>query len=457
MIGIFEYGAKVFGISPAVDFRLEIGFIAIVCGLMTLSILRLLPGDFIRLVGGAIIRSIYRIQVVNPERIPAKGGALLLPNHVTFADGLFISAACPRPVRFVMDEAFMAKRSIRLFVSIFETVTIRRDQPREAIRITIDALKKGDLVCLFPEGQLTRTGALNELRRGFELIAKKAGHPLIPMWCDGSWGSIFSFERGRFFRKWPYRLPYGMKVAFGGEIRPEDADLDTVRQGLLLASAAAVAKRFESPVWGTRIPKGSSELVRKFKANDAATRRRIWVNGHQIGQVSGLQRYQPFQALNGDPCLSNLPAISLTFPELFGAEWKALDDVNGDLSMAWVGGDRLRRELGHTQLSAELVFYDFGESALHPVFRAGLLHCPCLAVDGIVIAMSMPHPRKPSPDGEEQSGHKLGTWGKLLPGWFLQPSETGVFRAFGPAAPKEGLALPAKCFLDADGFLSRRK
>ncbi len=454
LIGIFEYGGKVFGISSAVDFRLEIGFLAIVCGLVSLSLLRLLPGDFIRLVGGAVIRWIYRIQVVNPERIPGKGGALLLPNHVTFADGLFISAACPRPVRFVMDEAFMAKRSIRIFVSIFDTVTIRRDQPREAIRITIDALKKGALVCLFPEGQLTRTGTLNELRRGFELIAKKAGHPLIPMWCDGSWGSIFSFERGRFFRKWPYRPRYGMTVAFGGEIQPEDADSETVRQGLLSASAVALGKRFEAPVWVTRIPKGKTEIVQKFRANDVSTRRRIWANGHQIGQVSGLQRHQPFRVLNGDPCLSGLPGVLLTFPELYGAEWKALDAVNGDISVAWVGGDRLRREFGHTQLSAELVFYDFGQSALNPIFRSGLLHCPCLAVDGIVIAMSMPHPRKPSIDGEEQLGHKLGTWGKLLPGWFLEPAETGGLRAHGPAAPTEGLPLPAKCRLDAEGYLT---
>lgn len=457
LIRTFETGVEVFEISPAIDLRLEIAFIAMVCGLMTLSVLRLLPGDFIRLVGGGIIRSIYRIQVVNPDRIPAKGGALLLPNHVTFADGLFISAACPRPVRFVMDEAFMAKRSIRLFVSIFDTVTIRRDQPREAIRITIGALKKGDLVCLFPEGQLTRTGTLNELKRGFELIARKAGHPLIPMWCDGSWGSIFSFERGRFFRKLPYRLPYGMAVAFGREIRSEEADLEAVRQGLLLASAEATGKRFEAPGWATRIPRGKNAALLEFKTCDKARCRRIWVNGHQIGQVSGLQRHQPFHVLKGDPCLPDLAGVLLTFCELFGAEPKAHDSVNGNVAASWVGGDRLRHELGHTQLSTELVFYDFGPNALDPIFRAGLLHCPCLAVDGIVIAMSMPHPGKPNGDSDDQSGHKLGTWGKLLPGWFLLPSGESGFRVYGPAAPEEGLPLPIKCFLDAEGYLSCRK
>jgi acyl-[acyl-carrier-protein]-phospholipid O-acyltransferase/long-chain-fatty-acid--[acyl-carrier-protein] ligase len=450
VIGIFEYTAKTFGISPATGFRFEIGFIGVVCGWMSLSIIRLLPGDFIRLLGGALIRALYRIQTVNPERLPAKGGALLLPNHVSFADALFISAACPRPVRFVMDEAFMARRSIRLFVSLFDTVTIRRDQPREAIRITIEALKKGDLVCLFPEGQLTRTGTLNELQRGFELIARKADHPLIPLWCDGSWGSIFSFEGGRFFRKRPYRQPSGMTLAFGCEIKPEAADLESVRHGLLVSSAAAVAKCFETPGWGTRVPQGDGEAVRNFRASGEATRRRMWVNGHQIGQIQALQRRQPFCVLLDSPVMPGL----LTFSELFGAEMMTLNAVAGDLAASWVGGDPLRDQFSRTQLSAKIVFYDFGQRALEPILGAGLLHCPCLAVEGIVIAMSMPDPPAPTDGGDAQAGHKPGTWGKLLPGWFLMPSENGALRAHGPAAPEEGLALPAQCFLDAEGFLA---
>jgi acyl-[acyl-carrier-protein]-phospholipid O-acyltransferase/long-chain-fatty-acid--[acyl-carrier-protein] ligase len=454
IIGIFEYVSKAVNIPESIDFRLEIAFVGIICGLMTLSIIRLLPGDFIRLIGGAFIRSIYRIHVVNPERIPPKGGALLLPNHVTFADGLFISAACPRPVRFVMDEGFMAKRSIRLFVSIFDTVTIRKDHPREAIRITIDALRNGDLVCLFPEGQLTRTGTLNELRRGFELIAKKAAHPLIPMWCDGSWGSIFSFERGRFFRKRPYRLPYGMTIAFGTEILPAHADLELVQQGLLKTSCTAVGNRFQTPAWGRRIPKGPPELVRLFNAHSESERRRIWINGYQIGQVNALQRHTRFMGLSGDVTLSGLPSITLTFSELFESRLKVRVAVDGNQPASWVGGDQLRTQLGHTQLAADLIFYDFGKRALEPIYRASLVHCPCLAIDGIVVAMSMPDPATPNPESECQQGHKLGTWGKLLPGWYLLPSETGGLIAHGPAAPPCGLLLPPKSYLDPEGFLA---
>jgi len=71
-----------------------------------------------------------------------------------------------------------------------------------------------------------------------------------------------------------------------------------------------------------------------------------------------------------------------------------------------------------------------------------------------VIAMSMPHPTAPWSDSEPEIGHKLGTWGKLLPGWYLLPSEDGGLYAYGPAAGRNGLALPKGCFLDAEGFLA---
>ena len=103
-------------------------------------------------------------------------------------------------------------------------------------------------MCLFPEGQLTRTGTLCKLQRGFELIARKAGHPLVPLWCDGSWGSIFSFERKRFFRKRPYHgLRHGLSVAFGATIAAPAADIDGLRDALLQASAEAIDARFSTP------------------------------------------------------------------------------------------------------------------------------------------------------------------------------------------------------------------
>jgi acyl-[acyl-carrier-protein]-phospholipid O-acyltransferase / long-chain-fatty-acid--[acyl-carrier-protein] ligase len=385
----------------------------------------------IRRFGGAIIRWIYRIRVSHPEHIPTSGGALLLPNHVTFADAFFISAVCPRPVRFVMDEVFMAKPFIRWFVSIFNTVTIRRDQPREAIRITIDALKNGDLVCLFPEGQLTRTGALNELQRGCELIAKKAGHPLIPMWCDGSWVSIFSFERGKVFAKRPYLKFYGVTVAFGREISPTQIHLETLQREMLVCSAAAISERFED----NRL--------------ETDGHRSTWVNGYQIGQINALQRHQKFCVLQNDHVSLGLSAFS----DLFGVEMKTCDVFVASQPAVWVGSDGLRKWLEKANPSQEITFFDFSESALAPLEHANIRHFPCLAIHGIVIAMSMPHPAKPDSTSEYQAGYKPKSWGKLLPGFYLGSAENDSLRVFGPAAPKEGFLLPTGCTLDAEGFL----
>ena len=457
LIFAFEHGAKSLGIAPLPAFRYQMLFVSLACLLATALIIRLLPADFIRVIGVALVRMIYRIRVAHPERLPRKGGVLLLPNHVTYADAFFISAACPRPVRFVMDEAFIAKPAIQIFTDLFDTMTIRRDQPLEAIRAIIHALNHGDVVCLFPEGQLTRTGTLCVLQRGFELIAKKAGHPLIPMWCDGSWGSIFSFEGNRFFRKTPHRLKHGMTFAFGNEIPPREANLETVRNGMRFTSAEAIARRFTGRGWSLRMPRTKSPAARAFHLMDGDTRRRMWINGHQIGMINALQRRQPIHVLKDDPLLTELPGLFAAFPDLFRVELKLHDAFNGDEDAIWVGGDLLRRAIQSSQITSDkITFHDFGTTSLKPVERAGLCHFPGLALNGTVITMSMPHPPESTDSFEPQHGHKPHSWGKLLPGWYCKYQADGTLRAHGPAAPEEGLPLPAGSTLDAEGFLIAR-
>ncbi|MCX6874562.1 MAG: MFS transporter [Verrucomicrobia bacterium] len=441
------------GLDAILGLRVQIALAGLLCALMTLFIIRLLPGHFIRVLAATLVRSIYHVRTLHFERLPPQGGVLLLPNHVTYADAFFISAACGRPVRFVMDEAFMKVRAVRWFVGFFDTVSINREQPREAIRIIIAALRQGDTVCLFPEGQLTRTGTLSQLQRGFALIARKAGHPLVPLWCDGSWGSIFSFERGRFFGKWPDQaFRYGLTVAFGERIAPARADLESLREAMLQASAEAIDGRFNAPGWRVRVPRGSAaERVRGFGEE---ARRQVWINGYQIGQVNALQRRHAIAALAGDPVVAALPGLFGAFAELYQAPLELRSRLPQEVGGPWVGGDPLRTALATAAFVRNLVFYDFSGQAAVPFEGAGVLHCPCLALAGVVVAMSMPDPPLASNSKGAQRGSKPGTWGRLLPGWFIARAADGQPRAHGPAAPAAGLALPHGACLDEDGFLT---
>ena len=420
VIAFFEAATYWLGLPPAVDFALQMGFAGVLCGAVSLSFLRASPSGVIRLIGIALLRSIYRIRVANAERIPEKGGVLLLPNHVTFADAFFISAACPRPVRFVMDEVFMASPWIRGFVSVFDTLTLRQDAPLDAIRKMIAGLKGGDVICLFPEGQLSRTGVLSELQRGYELAAKKGGVPVIPLWCDGSWGSIFSFERGKFSNKIPYRLPYRLALAFGPAIAPAEASVEVVRDALLEASAAALSLRFPD---GTRAE----------------------INGHQLGQINALQRNASFLTLVGDADLLALQPSITAFCDRFRATMGIRPTAGSGI---WVGGAALRAAIQPLAEGESGVFYDFSSEALSPLVCAGWQHFPCLALDGMVAAMSMPDPPMNPSTTSPQRGHKLGTWGKLLPGWYLKEGHL-----YGPAALKS----PFPGHLDAEGFLHDKK
>ena len=111
------------------------------------------------------------------------------------------------------------------------------------MRAAADQIRAGEVVCLFPEGQLSRSGTLLRLRRGYELIAREADAPVVPVWLDRLWGSIFSFQGGRYFSKWPKQFPYGVLVDFGKPLAPNESDIATVREKLLELGERAYNER----------------------------------------------------------------------------------------------------------------------------------------------------------------------------------------------------------------------
>ena len=193
-----------------------------------------------------LFRIFYRLDVVGAENVPESGPGLIVSNHVSYLDAAVISVALRRPVRFVMFRDYFKKPVIGRLARLFDPIPVSSGDSAGGIRQSLDAvfaaLKAGELVCLFPEGSMTRTGHLLGFKRGFELIARRAGAPIVPMHLDHLWGSVFSFRDGRFFFKRPKYLRRALTVSIGTPFPPKTSRY-TVRQAILDLSADAFARR----------------------------------------------------------------------------------------------------------------------------------------------------------------------------------------------------------------------
>ena len=184
----------------------------------------------------------YRVATFGREHLP-QGGFLLLPNHISFVDAIVLQLACPRQIRYIVAEEFYRKPLLHQILKVAGCIPITSRRAKEAVRLAAEQIRAGDIVCLFPEGQLTRSGTLLRLQRGYELIARQAEAPVVPVWLDQLWGSIFSFQGGRFFKKLPRTIPYRVMVAFGKPLAAKSADLATVREDLLKLGEFCFSRR----------------------------------------------------------------------------------------------------------------------------------------------------------------------------------------------------------------------
>ena len=218
------------------------------CGAFTvpvfLYIVLLIPQACIRFVVWLASRTAYRIRIYGDENLPDRGGALLVANHVSWLDGILLLLTSTRPIRMVVWAGNFEARWLKWLADLFGAIMLS-PRPKElvkSLRVATKALENGELVCIFPEGGITRSGQLQAFKPGMMRILKGTGTPVIPVYLDELWGSIFSFRGGKFFWKWPRRWPYPVSIFFGKPIeRP--SDVHEIRQAVVQLGAHAVQQR----------------------------------------------------------------------------------------------------------------------------------------------------------------------------------------------------------------------
>ncbi|WP_233802351.1 MFS transporter [Paraburkholderia sp. HP33-1] len=196
----------------------------------------LVPEFLLRFIAWLLVHTFYRIRLVHAERIPEEGAAVLVCNHVSFVDAIVIMAESPRPIRFVMDHQIFRSPFVGWLFRHAKAIPISPSHEDPALLtraydLCAQALADGELVCIFPEGKLTRTGELNPFRHGVSEIVKRTPAPVIPMALRGLWGSVFSRSLDA---HWPRPISKGvmsrLSLAVGEPIDPALATPEKLQQ-----------------------------------------------------------------------------------------------------------------------------------------------------------------------------------------------------------------------------------
>jgi len=163
-------------------------------------IFTLVPEFIMRFITWALTNTLYRTRVDGAEKIPEEGAVLLVCNHISFMDPLILMGSVRRPVRFVMYYKIFNIPVLRFVFRTAKAIPIAgyKEDPAilDAAYEAIDAaLADGEVVCIFPEGGLTRDGQIATFRPGVEKILARRPVPVVPMALRGLWGSMWSRRR----------------------------------------------------------------------------------------------------------------------------------------------------------------------------------------------------------------------------------------------------------------------
>ncbi|HWV15296.1 MAG TPA: acyl-[ACP]--phospholipid O-acyltransferase [Cellvibrio sp.] len=198
-----------------------------------------LPHSLTRIAAGTLISGKYKIDVVGFDHLPKTGGALLLGNHISWIDWAIVQIASPRPVRFVMLRSIYEQWYLKPIFKFFGVIPISSGQSKESLQQINELLKAGEVVCLFPEGAISRTGSLGLFHAGYERAIEGVEDVIIPFYLHGLWGSRMSRAGSEKLRKNTSRgLRREVIVTFGKAL-PMTTTADLLKQKIFELSFEA--------------------------------------------------------------------------------------------------------------------------------------------------------------------------------------------------------------------------
>jgi 1-acyl-sn-glycerol-3-phosphate acyltransferase len=229
---LFIVAAAAFGIGLGAEgFTIPQIFLAaaLLNAAVAIYIYTLVPEFLMRFVSWIIVSLLYRIRIDGADNVPDEGPALLVCNHVSFMDPLIVNACLRRPPRFVMYYKIFNIPVLRFIFRTAKAIPIAgRKENAELLERAFDevdrALADGELVCIFPEGGITRDGEIASFRPGTEQILARRPVPVVPIALRGLWGSVFSRRDSALGRaRLPRRFRARIEVAIGAAVSAEDA------------------------------------------------------------------------------------------------------------------------------------------------------------------------------------------------------------------------------------------
>lgn len=238
---LFMVAASVYGLivlSAGVSIPVLFLIMALMNAAVVLFIFKLVPEFIMRMLIWLLVHTIYRVDKSGLDNIPDEGPAVLICNHVSFVDALVLAGSLRRPIRFVM---YYKIFQMPLLSFIFRTANAipiagAREDPammERAFEQVSEALRQGEIVCIFPEGKLTEDGEMNAFKPGLSRILQRDPVPVVPLALRGLWGSFFSRAYGSAMSR---LLPRGMLSRIelvAGEAVAADTTLDQMQERVL--------------------------------------------------------------------------------------------------------------------------------------------------------------------------------------------------------------------------------